>query len=259
MIYSEYSRNATIRYAKGISAFAASSALRASRHESALSQVAGSTLTAHCCGARDSTHVVRWMVFRWPQVIMRCLDEQMLSGGLVGLREPRREDVETLFALDSDAEHVSLADGRPFRPRSLAARQAEYDKRQTELDPASDFFTIQRLDDAAGEAIGDVGLWRVDLHHRSAHIGISLLPSARGQGLGRDAVEVICRYGFEVRGLERLSLETLEINTAMQKTALACGFVEEGRLRRAAWYLGRRVDDVLYGLLAEEWQAQRRR
>ena len=65
---------------------------------------------------------------------------------------------------------------------------------------------------------------------------------------------MICRYGFEIRGLERLSLETLSVNAAMQATALACGFVEEGRLRSAAWHLGRRVDEVVSGLLADEWR-----
>ncbi len=185
------------------------------------------------------------------------LNGLMLKGRLVGLREQRREDVEALFALAADAEHVALVDPRPFQPVSLAARQAEYDKRQSEQDPRSAFFAIQRLDDEAGTVVGDVGLWRIDAYHRNAHIGISLLPSARGQGLGRDAVEVICRFGFEVRALERLCLETLEINTAMRATATACGFVEEGRLRSAAWYLGRRVDEVLYGLLADEWRARR--
>jgi RimJ/RimL family protein N-acetyltransferase len=178
----------------------------------------------------------------------------MLKGRLVGLREQRREDVEAIFVLETDAEHVSLADTDPFTAPSLAALQAGYDKRQTEKDDSYTTFTIQRLDDEAGAAIGYVTLWRIDLHHRSAHIGISLLPSARGQGLGRDALEVICRYGFEIRGLERLSLETLDVNRAMQATAIACGFVEEGRLRSAAWFVGRRVDDVLYGLLAGEWR-----
>jgi RimJ/RimL family protein N-acetyltransferase len=175
---------------------------------------------------------------------------------MVGLREPRRADVEVLFGLNADAEHVSLADRRPFQPRSLASRQAQYDKQQTEQDPNLARFTIQRLEDEAGAAIGDVGLWMIDTHHRSAHIGISLLASARGHGLGRDAVEVICRFAFEIRGLERLSLETLEVNAAMQATASACGFVEEGRLRSAAWCLGRRLDDVLYGLLADEWRGR---
>lgn len=180
----------------------------------------------------------------------------MLTGRLVGLREQRPEDVDALFPLFADAEHVSLADGRPFQPRSLAARRAEYDEEQTKPDPSSAFFTIQRLDDRTGAACGDIGLWRIDTYHRSAHIGVSLLPAARGLGLGRDAVEVICRFGFEIRGLERLSLETLDINAAMHATALSCGFVQEGRLRSAAWYLGRRADEVLYGLLAEEWRTR---
>jgi RimJ/RimL family protein N-acetyltransferase len=184
------------------------------------------------------------------------LDGVMLTGRLVGLREPRRDDVETLFALDTDADHASLASPHPYRPFSLATRQAEYDKRQAEPDPRTAFFTIQHLSDEQGTAIGDVGLWLIDLHHRTAHIGISLLPSARGQGLGRDAIEVICRFGFQIRGLERLSLETLDVNAAMRATATRCGFTEEGRLRSAAWHLGRRTDEMLYGLLAAEWQAR---
>jgi RimJ/RimL family protein N-acetyltransferase len=43
----------------------------------------------------------------------------------------------------------------------------------------------------------------------------------------------------------------------MQATAVACGFVEEGRMRSAAWHLGRRVDEVVYGLLADEWRQRR--
>jgi RimJ/RimL family protein N-acetyltransferase len=183
------------------------------------------------------------------------LDGRMLTGRLVRLRESRRDDVEAMFVLDADPEYVALASALPFQPRSLAARLAEFDKRQTESDPTSASFTVQRLDDEAGAAVGQVGLWGIDLHNRSAHVGISVLPSARGQGLGRDAVEVVCRYGFEIRALERLTLETLALNAAMNATALATGFVAEGRLRSSSWYLGRRVDEVIYGLLAHEWRA----
>ena len=180
----------------------------------------------------------------------------MLKGRLVGLRGRRRDDVEALFELTADAEHVALTHTWPFRPVSLAARHSEFDKRQSEPDPNSAFFTIQRLDDNAGAAVGSVGLQMIDMHNRNAHVGISLLPSVRGQGLGRDAIEVVCRFGFEIRALERLSLETLEINAPMRATATSCGFVEEGRLRSAIWYFGRYVDDVLYGLLVDQWRAR---
>jgi RimJ/RimL family protein N-acetyltransferase len=182
------------------------------------------------------------------------LDGHVLKGRLVGLREYRREDVETLFPPELDPEYISLTEIQPYRPRPLAAHLAEFDRRTSEQDVRSVPFAVQRLDDETGGAIGRVGLWMIDLHQRTAHIGISLLPSAQGHGFGRDALEVICRYGFEIRGLERLSLETLSVNTPMQATAVACGFVEEGRLRSAAWHLGRRVDEVLYGLLADEWR-----
>jgi RimJ/RimL family protein N-acetyltransferase len=182
------------------------------------------------------------------------LDGPVLKGRLVGLREYRREDVTTLFPAELDPEFISLTEIQPYRPRPLAAHLAEYDRRMGEQDGKTVQFIVQRLDDETGTAIGRVGLWSIDLHQRIAHIGISLLPSAQGHGYGRDALEVICKYGFELRGLERLSLETLSVNASMQATALACGFVEEGRLRSAAWHLGRRVDEVIYGLLADEWQ-----
>jgi RimJ/RimL family protein N-acetyltransferase len=181
----------------------------------------------------------------------------MLQGRLVELRDYRRKDVEALFELETDPEVVSLTDTRPFRARPLAALLAEYDRRLTEPDGAAVTFAIQRLDDESGAAVGRIVLWGVDEHQRTAHVGVSLLPSVRGQGLGRDAVEVICRVGFDSRGLERLSLETLEVNGPMRATALACGFVEEARLRGAAWHLGRRVDEMVYGMLAHEWRTRR--
>lgn len=202
-------------------------------------------------------HAARELIEKHP-IIVFWFDGPMLKGRLVGLREERRTDVEALFELDADVELFSLTSARPFQPRTLASWQAEYDKRQAEQNPKTTFFTIQRLDDEAREALGSVGLWQIDLHNRSAHIGISLLPSVQGKGFGRDALDVICRFGFDVRGLERLSLETLETNGAMRAVAVACGFVEEGRLRSAAWYLGRRVDEVVYGLLADEWRAHQR-
>lgn len=182
----------------------------------------------------------------------------MLTGRTVGLREKRRADVEIFHAaFQTDPAHVSLTDVDPFVPTTLQHDLAVFERRQSEEpDPKGAHFVVQRLDDPSGAAIGSIGLWGIDLHNRTSHIGMSLLPSARGQGFGRDALEVICRYAFELRDLARVSLETLDVNAAMRATAVACGFVEEGRLRSAAWYQGRRTDEVLYGLLADEWRAR---
>jgi RimJ/RimL family protein N-acetyltransferase len=35
----------------------------------------------------------------------------------------------------------------------------------------------------------------------------------------------------------------------------ACGFVEEGRMREHVWLAGRYVDNVIMGVMREEWEA----
>ncbi|MFB8776977.1 GNAT family N-acetyltransferase [Streptomyces broussonetiae] len=55
--------------------------------------------------------------------------------------------------------------------------------------------------------------------HRLAHIGLGLLPSARGKGYGTDVGAVPCHDGFVVRGLHRLRIETLADNAAMLRSA----------------------------------------
>lgn len=181
----------------------------------------------------------------------------MLEGRRVGLRDLRREDHEVLHAAFSgDAAIQAMVTDRPWRPVSLEQHLARIDKRDTE--PADDTkvaFAIQRLDTSAGRCIGDALLWDINQHERTAHVGIGLVPEARGQGFGRDAVDLLCEYAFIVRDLHRLQLETLAINTAMQSAAKACGFIEEGRNREAGWVMGERCDLLTFGILAREWRA----
>ena len=106
---------------------------------------------------------------------------------------------------------------------------------------------------ATGELAGEALLWGIDLHNRSAHAGISLRPAFRGRGLGADVVRVLCRYGFDVRGLHRMQLETLADNAAMIAVAERLGFTREGTMRGASWVNGRLADDVIFGLLDTEF------
>jgi RimJ/RimL family protein N-acetyltransferase len=180
----------------------------------------------------------------------------MLDGRHVTLREIRRPDLAVLHReLSSDPVVSSISNDRPWVPVSLARQEAAFDRALTEPEDVLNVqFAVQARGDEDGTLVGTTGLWRVDPHNSTAHIGIQLLPSARGRGLGTDAVRVMCRYAFVVRGLYRVGLETLGTNHAMQGAALRAGFTEEGRIRGAAFVLGERVDDVLYGLLRSDWR-----
>jgi RimJ/RimL family protein N-acetyltransferase len=174
----------------------------------------------------------------------------MLQDDRVGLRARHQADVPVLHAeLYDDVATRSRADSRPWRPLGAMGPQSPYAIAEPTDDTAP--FSVVTLPDheLAGEAL----LWGIDLHNRLAHVGISLLPSHRGRGLSVDVVRLLCRYGFAIRGLHRLQLETLADNSDMIRVADRAGFEREGLLRAAAWLEGRWVDELVFGLLAEDW------
>ncbi|GGP51429.1 GNAT family N-acetyltransferase [Streptomyces calvus] len=176
----------------------------------------------------------------------------MLKGDTVGLRARHEDDIPVLRAeLYNDVVNASRAESGPWRPISPDAKDPRLvvdDKEQ-----ASVPFSVVEL--AGGTLVGTATLWGIDNHNRSAHIGLGLLPASRGKGYGTDVVAVLCHYGFVVRGLQRLQIETLADNAAMLRAAERNGFVREGVLRSSAWVMGEFLDEVLLGLLARDHKA----
>ncbi|MGW4379512.1 GNAT family N-acetyltransferase [Kitasatospora sp. NPDC004531] len=171
----------------------------------------------------------------------------MLIGEKVLLRARQESDVAVLHGeLYEDVATRARTDGRPWRPLPVEASPFQGPGPEN----AAVFSAVER---AGGELAGAAVLWGVDTHHRSAHLGLSLRPAMRWRGLGTDVVRVLCRYGFEVCGLHRLQVDTLADNTAMIGAAERAGFHVEGTMRGAAWVTGRFVDEVVLGMLAEEW------
>ncbi|MFF5289876.1 GNAT family N-acetyltransferase [Paractinoplanes globisporus] len=176
----------------------------------------------------------------------------MLRGSKVGLRARYTTDIEILQAeLYDDVVTRSRADSRAWRPLSPDSSASPYRIAEPTDDAAC--FSVIELDpeNLAGEAL----LWGIDLHNRKAHLGISLRPAFRGRGLGADVVRVLCHYGFVVLGLQRLQIETLSDNAAMIASATKNGFKREGVIRRSAWVTGAFADELLMGLLADEWSS----
>ncbi|WP_329456558.1 GNAT family N-acetyltransferase [Streptomyces sp. NBC_01497] len=174
----------------------------------------------------------------------------MIRGEKVALRTRRDSDVPVFQAeLYEDVRERSGSDSGPWRPLPADAEGSAASMAKPSAGTAWFSVVEGESQDLAGEAL----LWQIDPHNRSAHLGISLLPAFRGRGLGTDVVRVLCEYGFAVRGLRRLQIETLADNTAMTTAAARTGFSVEGTLRSAAWVYGAFADVVVLGLLAEEW------
>ncbi|MCD2465314.1 MULTISPECIES: GNAT family N-acetyltransferase [unclassified Streptomyces] len=175
----------------------------------------------------------------------------MLRGTRVGLRARHEEDIPVLRAeLYDDVVNASRAEAGPWRPVSPGSN----DRRLVVDDTVEGHVPFSVVELEGGTLIGTANLWGIDTHNRVAHIGLGLLPSARGKGYGTDVVATLCHYGFVVRSLQRLQIETLADNTAMLRSAESNGFVREGVLRSSAWVMGEFLDEVVLGLLVQDWK-----
>jgi RimJ/RimL family protein N-acetyltransferase len=177
---------------------------------------------------------------------------QVLRGQKAALRARFEADVPILQRdLYDDIEIRVRADSRPWRPIPDLPSASPYWVDMSAEDAA--FFSIVDLGDGdrlAGEAL----LWGIDLHNRGAHVGLSILPEFRGRGFGTEVTNLLCYYGFSIRGLHRLQVDALANNEAMIRAARRIGFTQEGTRRGSAWVDGCFVDEVILGLLGHEWQ-----
>jgi RimJ/RimL family protein N-acetyltransferase len=176
----------------------------------------------------------------------------MLRGELTVLRARREDDARILHAeLYEDAESHVRSDSRPWVPVAFGPGSPHWPGEAAPSADGAAIFAVTEM--AEGELAGEALLWGFDLHNRSAHVGIALRPAARGRGLGGDAVRTLCRYGFAIRGLHRLQLETLTDNHAMIAVATRLGFTLEGTMRQSGWVNGAFADDAVFGLLTDEF------
>ena len=85
-------------------------------------------------------------------------------------------------------------------------------------------------------------------------IGISLMPAARGRGNGSRAQRLLVEYLFEHTVAHRVQAETDADNVAEQRALEKAGFTREGVIRGYSFVGGRYRDEVIYGVLRDEFQ-----
>jgi RimJ/RimL family protein N-acetyltransferase len=173
----------------------------------------------------------------------------MLLGDTVELRARADDDVAVLHSeLYDDVATRIRGDNRPWMPIAAASSHSPFAIGAPREDVA--FFSV--VECGTGELAGEALVYAIDAHNRSGHVGLALRPAFRGKGLAIPVLSLLCRYGFEVRGLNRLQLETLSDNEPMIRAALRAGFKEEGRLRSSRWVGGGFADEVVYSVLASD-------
>lgn len=163
----------------------------------------------------------------------------------VTLRTRTDDDLDVLYRLAADLD--TWEERNPSAPGPLT--RAACDARNAEpAEEGSAAFVI----DVDGTAVGGTTLFGFDPLARHAEAGISLLPEARGRGVGTEAIRQLVQFGFVRRNLRRIHLQAIASNAGALRAYEKAGFVVEGRLREHAWVRGAYEDIVLMGILRSE-------
>ena len=108
--------------------------------------------------------------------------------------------------------------------------------------------------------IGIVSLTAIDWINRSAQSNWMIGEKGLwGKGYATEAVLQLLDFGFQERGLHRISCSLLEGNTASRRVAEKCGYRQEGLLRDAVFKNGRFQNLVVMSILRDEYAEVRQR
>ena len=107
--------------------------------------------------------------------------------------------------------------------------------------------------EVAGEATGAIGLELPgNERRRTGYVGYWLARRLWNQGIATAALRAFSQYAFETFDLERLQASVFAWNHASTRVLEKCGYLLEGRLRRAIIKDDEVTDELVYGLLRPE-------
>ena len=182
---------------------------------------------------------------------LQAWSSTLLNGDRVRFRELREQDLAHLSGWWNDPSQAVLQQDRvTVRPEEYAAGLFRtWSKNES---PSGFGYSIVN---PAERLIGHISVWGISVPERIATVAIIIGPEFQNQGVGREALRLGLRLVFEEMGAHKAELQTWSYNERAIHLYRSLGFVEEGRRRAAVYHRGAFHDQVLLGLLEDEYRA----
>lgn len=173
----------------------------------------------------------------------------------ITLRTFREDEAEAVYeVVDRNRDHLQTF---------MHWMTAEYS-----LESAREFIArgISRTDDGQGfgygifrhdRLIGSIGFVHFDWNARKTEIGYWIDKAEEGKGIVSEACRVLINYAFVELGMNRIEIRCSTENRRSAAIPERFGFQKEGILRESEMRNGKLHDFAIYGLLSDEWHANR--
>lgn len=171
----------------------------------------------------------------------------MLQGKAITLRPVRDTDLDALYAF-----HVEIDNRGDFFPRGILAQPVFRNQFQENGFWGKEDGMLVMVS-PTDEILGHIEFFKtvnyLDEYELSYHVYTS---EHRGKGLATEAVNLMVRYLFESKRMNRIRLVIHPNNAASRRIAEKCGFTHEGTARGAWYNKGRHQDVEIYAILHDE-------
>lgn len=167
-----------------------------------------------------------------------------------------RVDLHTIEEDDLDVFARARNDPDVRRPLTIDTPQNGTALEEFFEETVSDDGGVHLLACVDGDPVGATMLVGVDRDAGTGDLAYWVLPEHQGEGIGREALDLLLYTAFRDQRLHRVQADVLASNDASRGVLESLGFAMEGRFREAQFQDGRYVDVLRYGLLADEWRAE---
>jgi [ribosomal protein S5]-alanine N-acetyltransferase len=197
------------------------------------------------------------VVIRPPMTDVTTTDWQhrlpTLTGHNVVLRELRTSDAQSLFAMLTTEEVSRFISPPPSTVEGFERFIAWTLRMRTAGTYACFAVTLKGHDTA-------IGIFQVrELEHGfgTAEWGFAIGSPFWGTGIFADGADLVLEFAFETLGVHRLEARCAVKNGRGNGALRKIGAVQEGVLRKSFLRNGEYLDQVLYGVIEDDWRASR--
>ena len=177
----------------------------------------------------------------------------VLAGSTFTLRELGIEDAPSLLAMLS-TEEVSRFISPPPTTVEGFERFIMWAQRERQ---AGNYACFAIVPQGMSTAIGIFQVRSLEPGFASAEWGFALGSQYWGTGMFVDGARLVLDFAFDVIGAQRLEARAAVANGRGNGALRKIGAVQEGLLRRSFLRNGQHHDQVLWGILADDWRLQR--
>ena len=177
----------------------------------------------------------------------------VLSGAQVELRELRRSDAPSLFAMLTSDEVARFISPPPTTLEGFENFIAWTHRQRSAGAYACFAVTLKGYD----TAIGIFQIRELEPGFATAEWGFAIGSAFWGTGVFKASADLVLEFAFDTLGVHRLEARAAVKNGRGTGALRKTGAVQEGLLRKSFLRNGEYLDQALYAILSDDWRAAR--